>query len=448
MRFLEALKIGKEDIVSLVGAGGKTTVMFALGKEAGEVGLKTILTTTTKIYYPLHNMSVIVSDQRDTLVSQVKKALAGTNVIVAGKRIEAASGNAPAKLIGLDYDMISALSDVDAALIVVEADGATGRAFKAPADHEPVIPPSSTVVIPVVGVDCIGHPLTAEHAHRPEVIAGIAGVEIGAMITPEMVAAVFTSGDGYRKGLPPQARWIPFINKAETESDLSLAREIAAQIKKKGAATVLIGAAQEAEPVWETRGKVTAIVLAAGLSSRLGTPKQLLNFQGRPLIRHVTETVLASQVDEVIVVVGFVGEKVSEALKGLPVKIIVNQDFAQGQSASVTTGVNALDDNFLSKGVLFALGDQPLLQSATINLLVDQFSQYGGIVVPYYNKTPGNPVIFDHKYLPDFQELRGDVGAREIIQRHRNDVHCTDVTDRGVLFDIDTLEDYQLLTES
>jgi molybdenum cofactor cytidylyltransferase len=449
MRFLEALEIRKKDIVSLVGAGGKTTIMFALGKEAGEVGLKTILTTTTKINYPVeHNISVIVSDQRDTLVSQVKKALAETNVIVVGKRIEAISGSASAKLIGLDYDMLSALGATDADLIVVEADGAAGRAFKAPADHEPVIPLNSTIVIPVVGVDCIGQPLNAEYAHRPEAIAAITGVEIGAIITPEMVAQVFTCGDGYRKGMPPQARWIPFINKADTEADLSLAREIAMQVKKQTSATVLIGATRDVEPVREARGNVTAIVLAAGLSSRLGAPKQLLSFQGRPLIRHVAEAVLGSQIDEVIVVLGFAAESVSQALKGLPVKIVVNQDFAQGQSTSVTTGVNALNDKILPKGVLFVLGDQPLLQSATINLIVDQFSKHGGIVVPYFNKTPGNPVIFDHKYLPEFQELRGDVGARVIIQRHSNEVYCVDVTDRGVLFDIDTPEDYQRLTQS
>jgi molybdenum cofactor cytidylyltransferase len=193
---------------------------------------------------------------------------------------------------------------------------------------------------------------------------------------------------------------------------------------------------------------ITAIILAAGMSSRLGTPKQLLNYQGRPLIRHVAETFIRSQVKRVIVVVGAHAETICEALDGLPVKIVFNQDFADGQSTSVNKGLGAINDKTLPQGVLFALGDQPLLKAETINLLITAFMKNGGIVVPFHHQKRGNPVIFHQKFLPEFKALSGDVGAREIIRRHNDEVHRVDVGDQGVLLDIDTWEDYEQLNEN
>lgn len=189
---------------------------------------------------------------------------------------------------------------------------------------------------------------------------------------------------------------------------------------------------------------ITAIVLAAGVSSRMGTPKQLLIYQGRPLLRHVVENLLKSQVDEIIVVLGHQGAEVAEALKGLPVRIIINQDYGSGQSTSVKAGLQALPASEGDlRGVLFFLGDQPFVKPETINLLIDHYRQQGGIIAPYYQGTRGNPVLFDQKFFAEFQVLTGDVGAREIISRHPEDLKKVDVPDRGVLQDIDTPEDYR-----
>ena len=202
---------------------------------------------------------------------------------------------------------------------------------------------------------------------------------------------------------------------------------------------------------------ITAIVLAAGTSTRLGMPKQLLDYQGRPLIRHVVKTILSSQVQDIIVVVGSRAEKVSEALKGLPIRIVINEAFADGQSTSVKKGVSALQkgsallegstlmEESFQKGVLFALGDQPLLKTETIDLLIQEFNTHAGIIVPYYQGTRGNPVIFAEKFLPEFQLLSGDTGAKEIFRRYQEEIHRLDVEDIGVIFDIDTWEDYNRL---
>lgn len=191
---------------------------------------------------------------------------------------------------------------------------------------------------------------------------------------------------------------------------------------------------------------ITAIVLAAGISSRMGTPKQLLMYQGRPLLRHVVENLRKSQVDEIIVVLGHQGAEVADALKGLPVRIIINEDYGAGQSTSVKAGLQALPaSDGDRRGVLFFLGDQPFVKPETINLLIEHYRQQGGIIAPYYQGTRGNPILFDQKFFSEFQALTGDVGAREIISRHPEDLQKVDVPDRGVLQDIDTPEDYRKL---
>jgi molybdenum cofactor cytidylyltransferase len=186
----------------------------------------------------------------------------------------------------------------------------------------------------------------------------------------------------------------------------------------------------------------------------MGSPKQLLVYQGRPMLRHVVENLLKSQVNDVMVVLGHQASKVAEALNELPVRIIINKDYTRGQSTSVRYGLAALHTSGLSAhhpakgnrlGVLFVLGDQPLVKPETINLLIDHYRQYGGIIAPYYQGVRGNPVLFDNKFFDELQALTGDVGAREIISRYPEQLRKVEVPDSGVLQDIDTPEDYQKL---
>ncbi|MDA8234771.1 MAG: nucleotidyltransferase family protein [Clostridia bacterium] len=216
---------------------------------------------------------------------------------------------------------------------------------------------------------------------------------------------------------------------------------------------------------------VSAIVLAAGTSSRMQSPKQLLLYQGRPLLRHVIETLSRSKVEKILVVLGHRHTEVAATLEGLPVDLVYNPNYASGQSSSVKAGLKALvgSESLVDlkgsvglkdlgglispkvaetscKGVLFVLGDQPLLKIETINLLIDNFYAKGGIVAPYYHGIRGNPVLFDLSYLTEFEVLQGDIGAREIIYRHPDDLHKIEVTDPGILLDIDTPTDFALLT--
>lgn len=197
---------------------------------------------------------------------------------------------------------------------------------------------------------------------------------------------------------------------------------------------------------------VTAVVLAAGTSSRMGKLKQLLTYHGRPLLRHVIDIISRSSVDKIVVVLGHRHEEVAATLKGLPLHIAVNHDYASGQSSSVKTGLKALAGSNTSPvaeagraGVLFVLGDQPLLKPETINLLIENFMRHGGIIAPFFRGTRGNPVLFDLSFQAEFDSLQGDAGAREIIFRHPEMLHKIDVTDPGILLDVDTPEDWEEL---
>jgi len=245
MRLIDAFKIRKGDLVALAGAGGKTSAMFALGREGVARGLKVVLTTTTKIYFPKDLAGLVVMAEGPELVDLVRQGLGRDKLLVAGAGLDRGGE----KLAGISADLTGLFLEAGADLVLVEADGAAGRPFKAPREGEPVIPAAATLVVPVVGVDCLGRPLIDEYVHRPEVVAALSGTEIGREVSPEVVAAVLLHPRGYRKGLPPGSRWVPFINKVENGEDLHKARRLAEMLGRGGAGRVVIGTARAGQPV-------------------------------------------------------------------------------------------------------------------------------------------------------------------------------------------------------
>jgi molybdenum cofactor cytidylyltransferase len=126
------------------------------------------------------------------------------------------------------------------------------RPFKAPAGHEPVIPPETTLVAIVVGADILGKPLDADHVHRPELVAALCGAPVGTPITPEMVARVLAHPEGGRKGVPAGSRVVVLINKVESLPDRAAARETAEWLLRDGSIdSVVLGAVRANEPVLE-----------------------------------------------------------------------------------------------------------------------------------------------------------------------------------------------------
>lgn len=190
---------------------------------------------------------------------------------------------------------------------------------------------------------------------------------------------------------------------------------------------------------------IAAVVLAGGTSTRLGTPKQLLPYREGVLTAAVVQALISSRVDKTVVVLGHRAKEVREGLKQFPVDFVYNPDYAMGQSTSIKAGLTALGDT--AEAALFALGDQPLLQSSTVNKIIDGYRLSGkNMAAPFYRGQRGNPVLFDQKMFASLLTLSGDTGARKIIERCPRQLARVDVNDMGVIFDIDTWEDYRRLT--
>src|SRR5947207_4022548 len=136
--------------------------------------------------------------------------------------------------------------------ILNEADGSRMRPFKAPAGHEPVIPDTTTLVVPLVGADIFGKTLDDDHVHRPELISALSGAPLGATITPDIVARVLAHPEGGRKGVPPGARVIAVINKVESLADRTPAYETAERLLREPCVeAVVLTAVRAADPVLE-----------------------------------------------------------------------------------------------------------------------------------------------------------------------------------------------------
>jgi molybdenum cofactor cytidylyltransferase len=189
---------------------------------------------------------------------------------------------------------------------------------------------------------------------------------------------------------------------------------------------------------------IAAVLLAAGQSSRMGQHKLLLPLLGKPLVLHAVESVLASEVEETLVVVGHRAEAVREALAGQPVRIIENPDYAQGQSTSLRAGVVALAPE--TEAVVILLGDQPLLSADLLNALIAAWKRSNRpIVAPVYEGQRGNPVLFSRMLFPELLQVSGDQGGREVVQRHANEVALLPMADPAAALDVDTWPEYQAL---
>jgi molybdenum cofactor cytidylyltransferase len=186
---------------------------------------------------------------------------------------------------------------------------------------------------------------------------------------------------------------------------------------------------------------VTGIVLAAGTSSRLGRPKQLLDLAGRPVLQHVVETLHSARVDEIVVVLGHRAEEIATAMPlSDRVRLATNPDFASGQSTSLRAGLLAAGDR--SQAAVILLGDQPGMRAEAVTAVIEAWgSGRGPAVQATYRGVPGHPVLFDRSVWADLEVAEGDEGARGLLASHPQWRALVEVGGSPPL-DIDNEEDY------
>jgi probable selenium-dependent hydroxylase accessory protein YqeC len=261
----EALSLQDREVVSLVGGGGKTTLMFALGRELSSNKKGILLTTTTKIWNPgsSEEFGLFCSARLEEVRAWVEQNLDRYRyLLIARERLD------NGKLQGIPSHWTAGLFSIPGVNhILVEADGAAGRPLKAPREGEPVLPPDTTLLIPVVGIDVLGAPLDEEHVFRSRIAMEILKEREGAVVDEAMIGVLLAAS---LRGKPEGARVIPFINKVDLPGGLEKGRRVGnvllrvrgCQIRK-----VILGQAQSSPVVQE-------------ILHPPGTPGETLLFEG------------------------------------------------------------------------------------------------------------------------------------------------------------------------
>lgn len=197
--------------------------------------------------------------------------------------------------------------------------------------------------------------------------------------------------------------------------------------------------------------KVSAVLLAAGESRRMGEVNKLgLKVKGTPLLRRTAETLLASKLQEIVVVLGHEAEKANAILEGLPLKFFYNKDYRDGQMTSVYQGLSSLSK--ICDGVMICLSDQPLLQTDDVNVLIDAFGQldhgcsHGSVLVPTYEGKRGNPIILDYQHRQQILNGERNLGCKKLIEKNPELVSSFEMSNNHVVVDLDTPEEYAALS--
>jgi molybdenum cofactor cytidylyltransferase len=373
------------------------------------------------------------------------------------------------KIRGVPVEMVDQLVQQASALgvpaILVEADGSRRKPIKAPADHEPALPASTTLLVPVLGLDAIGSRLDEEHVHRPELVRRVVTgghpfeppVEATVdRLTPQMAARLLVHPQGGAKSLPAGARLLPLLNKADTAPRLASARLVASQLAAMHHSS-LIGSVVWSEahttaaagPVHERWGPLTAVVLAAGQSRRMGRPKQLEIVDGEPMVLRAVKVALQSGANEVLVITGAYEAKTAAILSPLVraaggrLRLANNPHYQRGQASSIHAAVHALPA--AGEAALFLPVDQPFLSPVLLRRLVQQWRQGAQLVaIGVDGEIRGAPAVFDRTLWPELLQLSGDTGARPLLQHHRDELVALPA-DSYELRDIDSPADLTFL---
>jgi molybdenum cofactor cytidylyltransferase len=452
MRISTAFRLPDLPRLALVGAGGKSSACFWLARELVETHGTVIVTTSTHLgtwQVRTGNAHLVIREEQ---AIEHFAALPEGIVVITGEQQEAE------RYAGLDGNALAGLmrlAEQQRLPLLIEADGARMLPLKAPAVHEPAIPGFVTTVIVCAGLAGLGKPLSGEWVHRPEQFTRLSGLEMGALITPAALSHVLMHPQGGLKNIPAGARRIILLNQADTDEKKAQAKAIALQVMQAYHGVIIARLPWAFQENGDTNEQPTnrpeihavyepiaGVILAAGDASRYGKLKQLLEWQGQPLVRHAAQTALTAGLSPVVVVTGAEAERVAQAVAGLPLRVVHNPEWQQGQSTSMQAGLQALPPT--GGGAIFMLADQPNIPAGLIQALVEAHSQsLAPIVAPLVDGQRGNPVLFDPVTFLDLLGITGDVGGRQLFARYP--LQYVPWHDRAVLLDVDKPEDYARL---
>ncbi|HXG53512.1 MAG TPA: selenium cofactor biosynthesis protein YqeC [candidate division Zixibacteria bacterium] len=246
MQLSDAIGLRAGEMVSLIGAGGKTSCLFRLAAESRQAGRRVLVTTTTKILKPArpHVDRLFLVQEPQALLARARQ-ISPPQIIGAGYGVDEEG-----KLIGLpakwvDEYRASGIFDQ----LLVEADGAASRLFKVPSEIEPVVPATCDLTVWVMSVKVLGKPLRPEWVHRAERALSLLGLQRDVPVTREVILRLVRDPNGCLKGIPGSSRKVALLNQADSAEEIENAREVARDLIRAGITRVVITSFAGGEPV-------------------------------------------------------------------------------------------------------------------------------------------------------------------------------------------------------
>jgi len=434
------LRIDHTSRAAIVGAGGKSTILFNAAKEFDS---PVVLAATAHLCIDQLRLAdthrVIEKPADVSLIFQ--KSIRGTILLTGpvGERDRTHGLSVE------EIDLVRENCDRYGLPLLIEADGSRRLPLKAPAEHEPPIPDWVNHVVVVSGLSALGKALSEEVVFRAGRFAEIAGSQMGERINLAMLKNYLLSEKGGLKNIPNDAIRSVFFNQLDQAVISRLEKEILSKELLNRFDQVIWGEAarpQSEERVVERYERVGGIVLAAGGSRRFGKPKQLLEWKGKPFLWHVIHKGLLSGLDPIVVVTGANHELVEDAISGLPVMQVHNPDWERGLSTSVRRGLEKIADQI--GAAVFLMSDVPQVPVQLIEKLILAHRMKSGFI--FSAATQGqyiNPVLFDRRCFEDLLKLEGDRGGKVLFQKYP--VEAIEWGNAEEVKDIDRKEDYEWL---
>lgn len=440
MNLQRALGVARGDVVSFIGAGGKTSAIINLGHELVGRGWRVAATTTTAISAAeLELMPWALTPGEGG--GSLSLALDEAGMVFLYDRIRGGEVTGPSP----EY-VTELLDNVDSDVLLVEADDAAGLPFKAPGAGQPRIPAETSLVVPMASISALGQPLDDGHVYNARAMMERYGFNEGQRVKSPWVAQVMRDPCLGLSGVPEGARVAALLNQAPARGvGRARARLIARlMLRSPRLERVALGSVRGHDPVHEVQRPVGAIVLAAGMSQRMGRPKMLLPWTAElTILEHIILQLLLARVSHITVVTGHCAAETGRLARKYAARVVHNPLHSTGEMlSSLKAGLTSLPENI--GGALVLLGDQPRITPRIINQVLMAWAEgRGSIVAPVHGGRRGHPILFERRHWRDVQELPPGAAPREVLRRRRRDMALVEVRDDCILSDVDTPADYK-----
>ena len=391
------IRLPEHAVISVVGAGGKTSLIFAWARELADAGKSVVITTTTHMYRPERmeegNIRIVVSDDPER----------------------------PDKVTAPPAEILESLRE-KADVVLIEADGSRRMPLKWPADREPVIPDYTDITVCVAGLSALGGK-TADVVYNA---AGLPERFQRDTVDMNLMHAVISSRDGGQKGVRGDFR--VFMNQVDDDIDRLASAYRLQQIFAVMGIQSAWGSLLSDDP------KIAVILEAAGDSKRFGSNKLLhIMEDGRPMVASILDAVRPLEAYKKILVTQY--DEVASLAPDLD--IVMNDRPDLGISRSMQLGLTAAGD---ADAYMFCVCDQPGLKTATLERLIGAYKKgTAGIVSLSWQGKMCNPKIFSSRYKEELMKLSGDTGGRQIIASHKDDILLVEAVSEDEVKDIDKL---------